>query len=220
MNLKFYANILPKLSIIKSLYYSLRFKGIFLVGKGCVINIHSNARLIFNDKFSSIYVGVHFSSAAGATLDIYKGGTLRVGKSVGVHRNSKIVVREGAELSIGNRTFINENSRVVCRKNISIGEGCSIAWGVTISDTDSHGIYKGQQLLNPDAAITLGSNIWICAHSLIAKGSTIESNCVVGAGSVILGNTLESGYIYAGNPMKRLKKFETWGSFKEADRIL
>jgi len=211
MNFRFYAGILPKLSILKSLYYSFRFKGVFLVGRGCVINIHRDARLIFKDKSSSIYVGVYFSSAPGTTLDIYKGGIMRVGKSVGIHRGSKVVVREAAELSIGNRTFINENSRVVCRKKISIGEDCSIAWGVTISDTDSHEVYSGRVLSNPDAVINMGDKVWVCAHSLIAKGSTLESNCIVGAGSVVLGNTLKSGYIYAGNPVKRIKEFDKWG---------
>jgi len=211
MNFRFYAGILPKLSILKSIYYSFRFKGVFLVGKGCSINIHRDANFIFNDKSSSIYVGVHFSSVSGATLDIYKGGILRVGKSVGIHRGSKVVVRESAELSIGNRTFINENSRVVCRKNIFIGEGCSISWGVTISDTDSHGIYSDGVLSNSDSAINMGDKVWVCAHTLIAKGSTIESNCVVGAGSVVLGSTLKSGYIYAGNPVKKIEEFDKWG---------
>lgn len=214
MNLKFYVSILPKLSVLKSLYYSLRFKGVFLVGKGCVINIHRDARLVFNDKSSSIYVGVHFSSAAGTTLDVYKGGTLRVGKSVGIHRGSKVVVREAAELSIGNRTFINESSRVVCKKRISIGEGCSIAWGVTISDTDSHGIYNGGVLSNPDAAISLGDKVWVCAHSVITKGSVIDDNCIIGAGSVVLGNKMRSGSIYAGNPAKAVKEFDEWGGLR------
>jgi acetyltransferase-like isoleucine patch superfamily enzyme len=212
MNIHFYAAVLPKLAIVKSIYYSLRFKGVFLVGRGCNINIHRNARLIFNDKSSSLYVGVHFSGTSGSTLDIYEGGELRVGKSVGIHRGTKVVVREQAKLSIGNRTFINENSRVVCRKKISIGEGCSIAWCVTISDTDSHGIYTDGVLSNPDTPIEIGNVVWICAHSVITKGSVINDNCILGANTAVLGSTLESGYVYAGNPAKKIKEFESWGA--------
>jgi len=213
MNFRFFMKVFPRLSISKSLYYSYKFKGAFLVGRGCSINVHRKGRVVFDNSSSSVYVGVHFSAVSGATLDVYEGGLLRVGKSVGIHRGTKVVVRERAELSIGSRSFINENSRVVCRKNISIGEGCSIAWGVTVSDTDSHGIYVDGQLSNEDAAIAVGDKVWVCAHSIIAKGAILEDNCIVGANSVVLAETLRSGFVYAGNPVKPVKCFDSWGGF-------
>ena len=46
------------------------------------------------------------------------------------------------------------------------------------------------------------------ANSIILKGTTIEEGVVVGAGSVVTGGILEKNYIYAGNPIKKIRKIE------------
>ena len=212
MNLKFFIELVPKISIIKTLFFSLKYKGVIFVGKEAKLNIHRKGRIIFDNKNSSLYIGVHFSVTNGSTLDIYKKGILKVGKSVGIHRGTKVVVRENAELSIGDKSFINENSRVLCRKKIVIGAGSSIGWGCTVADTDSHGIYSNGKLINPDAAISIGNKVWICANSTVTKGTTIENNCIVGSNSVVLGKHLISNNIYAGNPIRIIKEFDIWGS--------
>ena len=43
--------------------------------------------------------------------------------------------------------------------------------------------------------------------SIILDNSLINSNIIIGAGSVVLENSiLESGYLYAGVPVKKIKK--------------
>jgi len=205
----------PRISIIKTLYYSLKFKGIFIVGKKCRINIYGNGKVVFNNKNSSLYVGVHFSLCQGATLDIYDNGILNVGKSVGIYRGTKIVVREEAQLSIGNNTFINENSRIQCAKKISIGDSVSISWNCNILDSDLHGIYIEDKLTNPDLEVLIGNKVWVCANTIITKGVIIDNNCIIGSNSVVTRKHLKSNNIYAGNPLRLVKQFDHWGSLNK-----
>jgi len=211
MNLKFFIELIPKISLIKTSYYSLKFKGLIFVGKGTRINIHKAGRIVFENNKSSLYLGVHFSVANGATLDIYESGTLVVAKSVSIHRGTKVVVRENAELRIGATSFINENSRILCRKKITIGHNSSIGWNTTLTDTDSHSIYINGAITNPDVEVKIGNKVWVCANTTITKGTIIEDNCIVGINSLVIGKLLKSNTIYAGNPLKIVKNFEEWG---------
>lgn len=56
-----------------------------------------------------------------------------------------------------------------------------------------------------DGDIVLGSNIFIGAQCIILPDTTIEDNVIVGANSLVKG-TLQSGYVYAGNPARKIKK--------------
>jgi len=212
MNISFFMKIVPKLSLYKTIYYSLKYKGVMFVGKGTKVNVARTGRIIFKNRRSSLYLGVHFSTTSGTTLDIFERGELVVSKSVGIHRGTKVVIKKGAQLTIGRASFINENSRIMCSKKITVGNNCSIGWNVNISDTDSHGIYIEKKLINPNSEVHIGNKVWICANTTITKGSLIEDNCIVGSNSLVIGKTLCSNNIYAGNPLKIIKGFDDWGS--------
>ena len=212
MNIKFFVNILPKVSLIKTVYYSIKFKGVIVVGKGAKLNIHSKGKIIFQNSKSSLYLGVHFSASPGAVLDIEKNGKLIIGKSVGLHRGVKTVVSENATLTIGDNSFVNENSRLQCKNAISIGKSTSIGWSCTISDSDQHGIYIDNILVNKCLPISIGDNVWICANTAITKGATLNDNCIIGINSLVQNKEYQSNYIYAGNPAKQIKTFDRWGS--------
>tara|TARA_B110000902_G_scaffold263007_1_gene341157 strand:- start:5900 stop:6538 length:639 start_codon:yes stop_codon:yes gene_type:complete len=209
--MKHLIKIIFKIAILKSIYYSIKFGGVIVIGKRCKINISKGGKIVFKSKKSSLYLGIYFSIYGGATLDIYKNGTLIVGKSVGIHRGTKVVVQKSALLDIGDRTFINENSRVQCLKSIKIGKECSIAWNCTIIDSDLHGIFINNILSNPNSEIIIEDKVWVCSNTTITKGAYIEKNCIVGANSVVVKNKLKSNRIYSGSPIKEIKEFERWG---------
>ena len=74
-----------------------------------------------------------------------------------------------------------------------------------------------------DCPLTIGNNVTVghncCLHACIIKdnvlvgmGTTIldkaviESNVIIGAGSLVSSNkTLDSGYLYFGNPLKKVR---------------
>ena len=45
--------------------------------------------------------------------------------------------------------------------------------------------------------------------AIVRDGCIIERNSIIGAGSVVLeGTHVETGYIYAGNPARKIKKLD------------
>ena len=57
--------------------------------------------------------------------------------------------------------------------------------------------------------IYVGKNTFIGKKSIIMPGSKIGDNVIVGAGSVVRG-TLDSNYIYAGNPIQKLMSIDDY----------
>lgn len=201
-------SILKKILIIKSLYYSLYFKGRLLVGRGKIYH-DKTASIVWKTKFSSLLLGVHINVDTSSILSMFKDAKLIIGQGVSINRGTKVVIHEGGVLEIGSGTYINENSRIHCKKHIVIGDRCAIAWNVSIMDTDIHEIIKDREQVNNDADIHIGNNVWIGANSIILKGTIIEDNCIIGANSVIRGH-LKSNRIYGGNPIKELGTFDSW----------
>lgn len=65
-----------------------------------------------------------------------------------------------------------------------------------IYDND-HAVKNGKVSDNQyiTSEVKIGSNVWIGAGTVILKGTTIEDNCIIGAGSVVKG-TVEKGSIF------------------------
>ena len=135
---------------------------------------------------------------------------LSIGSNVIFKDYSRICVAdENAEISIGKNTSIGHHTFIFAKKNISIGSNCMIAPFVYIVDND-HNFNDKELLIDSNLEcedITIQDNVWIGAHSIILKGSKIQSGSVIGAGSVVKG-VVEENSVVAGNPYKTLKKRE------------
>ena len=130
----------------------------------------------------------------------------------------------------GNDCFIAENATLV--GDVILGDGCSV-WFNAVIRGDVNSIRVGNFSNIQDGAVVhctyqkagtvIGSNVsvghnalvhgcTIMDHVLVGMGSIImdhaivEEFVIIGAGSVVLENTVcESGYIYAGTPVKKIK---------------
>ena len=142
-------------------------------------------------------------------LDIY-GGELKVCGKVNLNRGAKIHIYKGATLAIGNNSYINEGAKVYCAKNITIGSDCAIAFDTKILDTDTHFIFKDENVINENREVIIGNNVWVGANSFILKGTHIDNNVIIGACSLVSAN-LNSNKIYVGTPAKEVKSFDRWG---------
>ena len=128
------------------------------------------------------------------------------------------------------RYWLAPNATVV--GDVVLGEGCTV-WFNAVLRGDVHSIRIGAETNIQDgavlhctyqkAALTIGSRVSI-AHNATVHGCTIEDDVLVGMGAIILdqavvqshtivaagalvtqGMVCESGYIYAGQPAKKLK---------------
>ena len=89
---------------------------------------------------------------------------------------------DGGVLSIGHGCFFNTGVSITCLEKVEIGENCAIANNVVIVDHD-HDFRKGSGYKS--SPVIIGNNVWIGANCVILRGSIIEDNCVVAAGTVV-----------------------------------
>ena len=121
------------------------------------------------------------------TMD--RGAELRIGNYFKMRDGAKIRVRKGAKCIIGDNVSVNSNNIITCHERIEIGDNVQLSPNVQIYDHDhdfrnEDGIQAGKYRNSP---ISIGSNVWIGANSVILRGSKIGNDCVIGAGSIIKG---------------------------------
>jgi acetyltransferase-like isoleucine patch superfamily enzyme len=121
-----------------------------------------------------------------------------------------ITLHETSELIIGENVGIS-NCVIYCTRKIIIENDVMIGAGVKIYDTDFHQIdpvhRKNDYGIIKSGPITIKSNAFIGAGSIILKGVTIGSGSVIGANSVVYKNIPDSE-IWAGNPIKYISKVD------------
>lgn len=137
----------------------------------------------------------------------------------------------GISPTLGADCFLADNATII--GDVVCGKDCSF-WFNSVTRGDVHQIRIGNNTNIQDGAIihctyqtaptSIGSHVSI-GHRAIVHGCTIHDNtligmgaiimdhaivpenCLVAAGAVVLENSvLESGYIYAGVPAKKVKK--------------
>ncbi len=129
------------------------------------------------------------------------GGKLILGDSTIVKRYSHISAKN-CTITIGNHSYIGYNNWIGGRGDISIGFNFASGMNVVIisSNHDYRNIvvpyHSGNEV---SAIITIGSNVWIGANSVIVPGVSIGSGAVIGAGSVVVKDIPENAKA-AGNP--------------------
>lgn len=135
--------------------------------------------------------------------------------------NEKVFLNQ-TELHIeddNNEIIIGENTSITGTTNLSAIEGTSINIGkdclfssdIYISAGDSHSIVglDGKRI-NPSESIFIGNHVWIGTKVICLKGSSIASNCIVGAGSSVTKKFKEENVILVGNPARIVKSDIDW----------
>lgn len=112
-------------------------------------------------------------------------------------------------LKIGKRTTTENVKIVMGDGKIIIGENCMFSKEIEIRNLDSHTIVFQDGKINKNKDIIIGNHVWVGLRSLILKGSKIEENSIIGAGSVVAGK-FEKNSIIVGNPAKKVKEILKW----------
>lgn len=99
---------------------------------------------------------------------------------------------------------------------ITIGDKTVISSGVRVLTHDfsvSRMLYAVGRLkadekeVSISSPVTIGSNVFVGARSIVMPGTVVEDNVVIGAGSVVRGK-LEKNGIYIGNPAVKIRTIE------------
>lgn len=199
--------ILKNLSIIKTVYYSLKYNSKILVGKNVFFNLHKGAKItVTNGK---LFIGCYHTVKIPTVLDIYNNGRLSINGSVSIGKGSKLMIGENALLEIGNLSSLNENSRIQCRNKVHIGERCAISWNVNILDTDEHNILLNGRQTNHISQVFIGDHVWIGCNSTILKGTKIGESSIIASGSLVNKN-VSNNQLVGGVPAKLIRDEVNW----------
>jgi acetyltransferase-like isoleucine patch superfamily enzyme len=108
------------------------------------------------------------------------------------------------DVKVGKDTWIGQFTIIDGSGGLIIGEGCTISAGVHIYTHDN----IKQTLLGKDnpierESVSIGDRTYIGPQSIVSKGVSIGSCCILGANS-FLNSNMKDNTVYAGNPAKKI----------------
>jgi acetyltransferase-like isoleucine patch superfamily enzyme len=136
---------------------------------------------------------------------------MQMGKDCCIFENSNFNYPKG--MTLGNGVFINANcafddcDKINIESNVFIGPGVRVITGSHLIGSERCRAGK-----HTEAQVNIKVGSWIGAHVIIMPGVTVESSCVIAAGSVVTKNTKPSG-LYAGIPARRIRTLSKDGKY-------
>jgi maltose O-acetyltransferase len=113
-----------------------------------------------------------------------------------------------ARIEIGDRTEFNNNLMIKSEgAGIRIGRDCLFGAHVEIFDSNFHDLDPTRRKAGTQstAPVEIGDNVFVGMGVKILKGTTVGSDSVIGAGSVVTG-AIPSGVVAAGNPARVIRE--------------
>jgi acetyltransferase-like isoleucine patch superfamily enzyme len=165
-------------------------------------------RLRYRDAFS--IEGFGLAVGKGVTIAVRPPGSMRLGEAIQLRDGCELTAL-GGEIRIGANVYFNRNCTIVAYRAVEIGENCLFGPNVGIYDHDhgfddpSRHIWEQELRIEP---VSIGSDVWIGANTVVTAGARIADRVVVGANSVVTRSLPESG-VYAGNPATLVRKLES-----------
>ena len=114
----------------------------------------------------------------------------------------------GSNIYVGENFYMNNNCIILDVCEVHIGDNCLIGPMVGIY-TATHPLDAIQRREAKEYAlpITVGNDVWIGGGVTVLPGVTIGSNCVIGAGSVVV-HDIPDNSVAVGNPCKVIKTLD------------
>ncbi len=193
------------ISLFRSIYYSIKYDGIFYIYKNCHISISPSSRVTIK---GSIKLNCPWGKVQkdNMYLTICDGASFSVNGAFCFYSGCNVTVQKGASLSLRNG-YINSNSRIRCFASISIGEGSYISEEVILSDSDNHKVLCSNR--PSTGAISIGDHVWIGMRSMILKGVTIGKGSIIAAASVVVKDVSDNCLV-GGVPAKLIRDNYSW----------
>lgn len=116
-----------------------------------------------------------------------------------------LYVDYGRNISIGAGTFVNYGLTALDVNTITIGANCQIATSVQLL-TAGHPIDTDLRRAGWEYGlpITIGDNVWLGSGAIVLPGVSIGDNSVIGAGSVV-SRDIPANVVAVGNPVRVIR---------------
>jgi acetyltransferase-like isoleucine patch superfamily enzyme len=198
-------------SVLRSLYLSLRFGGQIVILRGTRLRFDRGARILV-PRGCRVVIGKHHAGGAPAALDMRSNARLTFyGQGrVSIARGTRILILGDAHVEIGAETVINYNATITCFKHIKICQQAGISWNTNIFDGNGHELIIDGVPRPPVRPVRIGRRAWIGAGATVL-GASVGDGAVVGAGSVVVKDVPDAVAV-AGNPARLIGKNVSWRS--------
>ena len=139
-----------------------------------------------------------------------RGGSMSVGAHTDVRRFGTYHV--GGALTIGSGCVMSTGMHVHCAEQITIGDKTIIGEYTTIADSrhlrtpPDRAVHHSTRT----APISIGRNIWMGAHAVIASGTSVGDMAFVAAGAVVTKD-IPGGWLAAGVPAVPVREMHVEG---------
>jgi acetyltransferase-like isoleucine patch superfamily enzyme len=197
-----------EVSLLKTAWYTLRFRRPVIVGRRSRIKVPRSARLVFEDG-GMLAIGLQHLGSIGTAIELRPRSTLVIHGFVQVMRGARLSVNWDGHLEIGDQTYINDGAIIDCGERIAIGRECAIGFRSAILDTDTHRLSREGEDRPRTAAVELGDRCWIGSDATILKGVALGAGAVVAARSVVT-RSVEPKRLVAGSPARALDGEVRW----------
>jgi putative colanic acid biosynthesis acetyltransferase WcaF len=128
----------------------------------------------------------------------------KIGKCVIIRPSARITYPW--KLEIGEYSWIGDDVVLYSLGKITVGKNSVISQKSYLASA-SHD-YTSESFDIFSKPIIIEDEVWIATDVFIAPGVTIGKGAVIGARSSVF-KSVEGGYVYAGNPLKKLRKRES-----------
>lgn len=199
-----------RVSLIRTLYFSARFRGRIIVMRRARLRLARGAKISVAPG-SRLTLGLNISHATGlpCSLRLRSNALLTVHGNAEIFHGTAILVSDNAHLEMGDQSYINFNSTVVCFDHIAIGANCAISWNTNMLDGNAHELVVGDVARPRTQPVVIGDNVWIGTGATILSGVTVGDGAVVAAGSVVAADVPGQAMV-AGNPARVVREKVTW----------
>ena len=141
------------------------------------------------------------------TVDVMFPKRARLGESSIIYKHVSLYTSRSGKFEMGAYSHIAPYGYLLIDKNIcKIGDHVAIGPFCTFI-CHSNSVIGEREYFSQnytDGNISIGNNVFIGAQCTILPGTVIEDNVVIAANSVVRGN-LNSGFIYGGSPVQKIK---------------
>ncbi|MGN5479539.1 acyltransferase [Cupriavidus basilensis] len=160
-------------------------------GNGLILgrNVHfGNVTLDFRGENNVVLV--EDNVLLRGSILIHGGSTVRIGAGTKLHFNAILEAREGTSIDIGRNCLMSQ---------------------VRITTSDVHSVFDldSGQRINHSRDIAVQDHVWLSYDAMIAKGTVIGHDCIVGAKAMVAGQ-FPPNCVVAGNPARVIRKNVTW----------
>ncbi|MCK5536120.1 MAG: acyltransferase [Bacteroidales bacterium] len=175
------------------------------------MNLLKKIKNKINSKFLNTFyrtIKLDKNSVIDYRCEIEQKNNILLGKKSILYKHTTIYKHKEGELSIGDFShiapygyFLMEKQNLAIGDNVAIGPYCSIFCSTNSIPKDKKTLFKDSY---DKGDVQIGNNVLIGTHCVILPHTVIGDGVVIAANSTVKGK-LESGFLYGGNPAKKIK---------------